>query len=408
MPPYLRSALTALGVPFVDVWVHPIRFLDDLLLGVRSSDPASDAAIRGHAVSEDEVWMTAGLRRATVTTSPYSVLDPDTTLFLAQARMDKSQVFDGRFVDAGAFDDDLRRLAAEPGPWLLKPPPYDPDHPLTARVRELVPRARTVTDNVYHLFAQDEVTRVVSLNSSAAIEARYFGKRVTLLIPPVIEVGYRGGTGSPYWSLDHRLLDPDFWRQALAPLVPTTPPDGFRHAPKPNRLRIALHSFWGFQQIDTDAFVHIARPPGGDTGHVPIPSAAGQSANLLPVLHLLHPAEGDRVGRFVLLPGREEPRIEVYGPYATRPADRYRLTIRSRAAAAGSFFADVCFDYSNSFLLPRADIHAGGAWEAEFEVAEATPGIETRLWSSRTEVRIDAVELACLRLGPVPPPAQTA
>jgi hypothetical protein len=38
----------------------------------------------------------------------------------------------------------------------------------------------------------------------------------------------------------------------LAPHTPVTKADGFRLSAKPNRLRIALDSFWNFQEIDTD------------------------------------------------------------------------------------------------------------------------------------------------------------
>ncbi len=405
LPPYLRSVLEDLRVPYVDFWVHPIRFLDDLVFGIRSSDPTADETIRRHAISEEEVWMTAGLRRATAATGPRSYLEPDTTLYLAQAKMDKSQVRDGRFVDCGAFDDELRRLLASPGPWLVKPHPYDPDHPLTTRIRDLCPHARTVNDNVYQLLAQDEIARVVSLNSSSAIEARYFGKAVTMLIPPVIEVGYRGGGGSPYWTIDHRFLDPDFWRQVLAPVVPTTPPDGFRHAPKPNRFRTALHSFWGFQQIDTDIFVNIARPPGGDTTRIPAPAAGGHSMNLLPILNVLFPAECDRNGGRVRLRGRPEPRIELFGPYLTMQPGRYRLNVRYRLlaeSASSPFGLDICNTRGEAFIIPRRDVEAvPGAsgelrWEIEFEIAEPIADVETRLWSGREDVVIEGITLDAL------------
>jgi hypothetical protein len=53
-------------------------------------------------------------------------------------------------------------------------------------------------------------------------------------------------------SLDDVVLTPDFWRKVLAPYVRVTPVDGMRLRPKPNRLRIAMDSFWNYQQIDTD------------------------------------------------------------------------------------------------------------------------------------------------------------
>jgi hypothetical protein len=48
------------------------------------------------------------------------------------------------------------------------------------------------------------------------------------------------------------VLTPDFWRIVLAPHARVTAADGMRLRPKPNRLRIALDSFWNYQEIDTD------------------------------------------------------------------------------------------------------------------------------------------------------------
>jgi hypothetical protein len=60
--------------------------------------------------------------------------------------------------------------------------------------------------------------------------------------------------------LDDFVLAPDFWRHVLAPHAPVTPLDGMRLPAKPNRLRIALDSFWNFQEIDTDRVPGTARP----------------------------------------------------------------------------------------------------------------------------------------------------
>ena len=71
----------------------------------------------------------------------------------------------------------------------------------------------------------------------------------------------RGGAAAgSHAALDDLVLTPDFWRTVLAPHTRVTPMDGMRLPPKPNRLRIALDSFWSYQQIDTD---RIPRPPLG-------------------------------------------------------------------------------------------------------------------------------------------------
>ena len=69
-----------------------------------------------------------------------------------------------------------------------------------------------------------------------------------------MRLGWRGGDGDAgtHASLDDMVLCPDFWRVVLAPHVTVSAADGMRLPAKPNRLRIALDSFWNFQEIDTD------------------------------------------------------------------------------------------------------------------------------------------------------------
>jgi hypothetical protein len=51
-----------------------------------------------------------------------------------------------------------------------------------------------------------------------------------------------------YWASIHAQLP---WG-AAPPYTQVTATDGMRLPPKPNRLRIALDSFWNYQQIDAD------------------------------------------------------------------------------------------------------------------------------------------------------------
>jgi hypothetical protein len=104
------------------------------------------------------------------------------------------------------------------------------------------------------MLALPQVSAVLTVNSSIAYEAGYFGKQVHTLARLPIRLGWQDSRQDPtaYAAIDDRLLTPDFWRLVLSPHAPVSATDGMRLAPKPNRLRIALDSFWNYQQIDTD------------------------------------------------------------------------------------------------------------------------------------------------------------
>ena len=88
------------------------------------------------------------------------------------------------------------------------------------------------------------------------IEAAFFGKRTHYVYSPATEVRYRGDAADGgHWSVHSEFLAPDLWRDLLAPVVAATGKDGDVAPAKPNRLRIALQSFWGYDQIDADTLI---------------------------------------------------------------------------------------------------------------------------------------------------------
>jgi hypothetical protein len=255
LPPFLTAVLDREGIPYLDVRIHPVRFLDDLLFAVRSPQPETQAALSGLAVAEAEVIATAGLREAMCRLVTESTLPHDTLLVLGQRPMDSSQIVDGQFFDAMAHHDRIAALCARHRAVLLKPHPQEREHSLLVTAAGAARNVVGAThDNLYRLLSMPQVTAVLTVNSSAAHEAPYFGQYVYRLAPLTVSLAWAGDAVRPddHVSIGDQVLTPDFWRMVLAPHTRVTPPDGMRLSPKPNRLRIALDSFWNFQEIDTD------------------------------------------------------------------------------------------------------------------------------------------------------------
>lgn len=253
-PPYLGRLLDRLGVPWLDVRLHPVRFLDDLIFAVRASWPVTQAALLEHALPESLVVATAGLREAMGQFTSEATVPDDTLLVVGQRPMDSTQIVGGRFFDAASHGAEIDRICAAYRAVLLKPHPTGEHHSLLVAAAAGANVLGATTDNVYRLLALPQVTAVLTVNSSAAVEAGYFGKRVHTLAPLPIGLAWRGAVADPgaHVSLDDFVLCPDFWRTVLAPHAAVSAPDGMRLPAKPNRLRIALDSFWNFNEVDTD------------------------------------------------------------------------------------------------------------------------------------------------------------
>ncbi|HVY14407.1 MAG TPA: hypothetical protein VHB27_04215 [Rhodopila sp.] len=254
LPPWLVRVLDERQIPYVDIRLHPVRFLDDLIFAVRAAVPQTQAALAPHAVPGTTPWVAAGLLTAMGRFISQARMPQGTLLIAGQRRFDSTQIAGGTFFDAGAQAVEVQALCARHAATVLKPHPHDPDHSLLA-VAAAVPNALgTINDNIYRLMAQPQIEAVLTVNSGVAVEAPYFGKRVHTLLPQPTVLAWRNETARPgaHLGIDDFVLTPDFWRIVLAPHAKVTVPDGFRLPPKPNRLRIALDSFWNYQQVDTD------------------------------------------------------------------------------------------------------------------------------------------------------------
>ncbi len=277
MPPWLLHLLGQHSVPYIDLRLHPVRFLDDLLFAVRASNLDTQEVLLSMAVAESEVFATVGLREAMCRFISEARVPGNTLLVAGQRRYDSTQIVGGTFFDALPMAPEIHAICGGYAAVVLKPHPLDQHHSLLevaagAPVRVI----GVIADNIYRMMSLPQISAVLTVNSGLAYEAPYFGKHVHALAPLPIRLAWRGAPPDPvcHASMDDSVLTPDFWRVVLAPHASVTPVDGMRLRPKPNRLRIALDSFWNFQEIDTD---RIPGPPQQLKYDLPVVGKEGSS-----------------------------------------------------------------------------------------------------------------------------------
>ena len=238
LSPLMRSILDRIGAPWVDVEVSPLRFLDDLVLSLRCSWPVEgpvDRIAHPGLVSPSHVAEAVARLRAQHRGDPAAAACNGAHIFLAQTRYDRTLIKDGGFfpdteaVERVAQALDGRRL-------VLKPHPLAPDNPLLGLLRQRCAGQLTEA-NVYALLAAASDVQLITISSSAAIEARHFGHHPMMLHPAA-------HAPAPFTSLwAHRSAA--FWRAALAPILPLSAGAAFEERTIPDRLRGNLGA-WGF------------------------------------------------------------------------------------------------------------------------------------------------------------------
>lgn len=252
IPPYLEAYFNRRNLPFVAATIHPVRFLDDIFLGMRSNITDIQDKLFKYRIDESFISTMAGVQRASAARTVADILKPESAFFVMQTWYDQSQILNGRFVSASDYIDQIAVIARDHNELLLKEHPLAPN-PATALILAYIPNVRMVSGNAYGYLSVPEVVTLATMSSSVGVEAPYFGTPSQFLLrDPILRRRTTTDPPDGYVGIYDAFLNPDFWRQALYDITPVTASDGLRIPHKPNRLRISLRSFWNFNQIDTD------------------------------------------------------------------------------------------------------------------------------------------------------------
>jgi glucosyl-dolichyl phosphate glucuronosyltransferase len=235
LSPLMRSVLDGVGVPWIDVGVSALRFLDDIALTLRFSWPLEVA--HPGLVTQDCVKAAASNMRALHGDDPSATALDGTCVFLGQTLRDRTLIKDGKFVsDAAVIEQVAQALGGRP--LVVKPHPLAPANPLLDALQHRF-GARRTDANVYAILASRADVRLLTISSSAAVEAGCFGRAATMFHPAA-------HAGVPPVSSLRAHRSTSFWRMALTPLLQLRPEAHFEEPVTRNRLRHLLGS-WGMQ-----------------------------------------------------------------------------------------------------------------------------------------------------------------
>ena len=183
LPPIVEMALQRSGIPFLTVAVHPARYLDDIVFGLRCSDQAVQKALRARAIPEYEFEVMAGLQAAAAQKRSFFQPAPDSLVIVGQMPTDGSCISEGKFASLDQFRTRISAAAAGREVVYFKAHPFTDENTVATRMRDDWGLPIEVTDqSIYYLMAHPHVAAVLALSSSVGMEARYFGKDATMLL----------------------------------------------------------------------------------------------------------------------------------------------------------------------------------------------------------------------------------
>jgi hypothetical protein len=255
LPEGIRSALDSLEIPYVDFTVHPARFLDDLLFGVRSNVPGLGEVLSEFVVFDEEISLAAGLAMATLAKLPHVAPVAgfeNVALFAGQTTDDKVLIRNGKLLESNEFLDQFSALCQSHSKVLVKPHPYAKDNPMVVALTRLFHNTELISTNFYHLLAQEPITHVYSITSSTSIEAAYFDKRGVHLAHYPYAFSDHNASGGHYLTIRPAFFLPQFWGKVLGQLaLPTRSYKPVELGAERSRMRKSMRNFWGADIFET-------------------------------------------------------------------------------------------------------------------------------------------------------------
>lgn len=253
MPEPLLRLLNRAGIAVIDVVLHPVRFMDDIIFALRTNRQDIHARLLCHEIQRHEMMRQAGFIKAKAAwmTPPLS-LSSGAALLLGQIDTDRAAVdpTTGTLRSLADHAEVLLDLIVRSSTMLFRPHPYQPSDSKSLAFIKRLQSVRQTNANYYQLLAQNEIETVCALNSSGLVEAELFGKEAIWLAPPCYHFGVDSPQETRYGAAvaqDGAWYGPAFWD---AIRLKTGLSEEHPVPLSPDRLRRSLNADWGFSAIN--------------------------------------------------------------------------------------------------------------------------------------------------------------
>ncbi|NIL01468.1 HAD-IA family hydrolase [Yersinia mollaretii] len=246
-----RNILDCAGLIYIDIWLHPIRYMDDVLFGLRSNNEKINESLKQFNIPSETYFLYSdrlkvqnyrGHRRSNI------ILKNNSALFVGQTLNDKAIFHDNKMLTLLDFKCEFEAIVKKYSHIYYSRHPFVKEG--DEEILNYLKRFKNVSinnDPAYHLLASNEIKYVFSISSSVAHEAKYFGKETDFLFKPVIKIG---DDGNIYYSVMHEIFYGSFWSKVLSPIMETVELKNISYFSGKDKTRDALSFYWGYRNID--------------------------------------------------------------------------------------------------------------------------------------------------------------
>jgi HAD superfamily hydrolase (TIGR01549 family) len=242
-----------MGVTYIDMWLHPIRFMDDILFALNTNNVEVRKRLQKYNLSEEYFYLYANrLRIQSYKGFKRSEPDlpPGTALFVGQMMEDKAICRDGTMLNILNFKKQFETLLSDHPRVLYSRHPHlkKGDEEILAFLQSQ--RKVQISElPAYDLLASPYISKVMGISSSVIIEAKYFEKKTEFFYKPIIKFS-DNISEDHYASVYQDFVSPSFWSDILAPVIETKSCPRVTFLDSKDKVRDMLNFYWSYREID--------------------------------------------------------------------------------------------------------------------------------------------------------------
>lgn len=248
-----RRILTRANVIYIDIWLHPIRFMDDILFGFSSNDSAIfeklkafnlDKNLYGLYADRLKIQSYKGFKRNEL------LIQPNSALFVGQTLEDKAICKNGKMLTLLDFKADFEEVAKQYSKIYYSRHPYvkSGDEEIIKYLKSH-PFTEIVDWPIYNMLASDNLRYVFSVSSSVVHEAKAFNKKTKFLYKPIFNLEDKFSLNN-YISIYQEFVSPHFWSDILSPKINTIESPKILYLDGKDKLRDMLAFYWSYGTVD--------------------------------------------------------------------------------------------------------------------------------------------------------------
>jgi len=246
IPPYLLKYLNAGKIPYIDLHVHPVRFLPDYMFGIRTNVRAIAELLNTVRLPESFMYEHADILKARSARVFFEPIENGSVLFLGQTSTDASLIAGKRMMRYNDLEANLINLCMQHRHVYYKKHPHlEPK--AEKRLRSLIDNIKNCTwleANIYDALGAPQFTTVAALSSGGLVEARYFSKKTIRLLESSQHLEENGQPAPDlYMPIYEHPLKSRLWEDVLQ--CKSAEPADYSYQYQGELLKSSLNIVWG-------------------------------------------------------------------------------------------------------------------------------------------------------------------